>query len=380
VVVRLKWTRGSSRGGHERDRRTRAPGAGTARWSSAPTSTRSRRGPGINDNGFGSGGHPRVWPSDGRAQDPTAHRVRFAFWGAEEFGLFGSDHYVGSLSKPALTTSPSTYNFDMLGSPHYARFVYDGDGSATPDSGRSGAVNASSPAISPRAAWRRNPRAFDGRSDYLPFIAAGIPAAACSPRRGHQDRARGGVYGGVTGLAYDPCYHAACDTLNEADQSRTCGGSRDAYGERTVVGNVNRQALDEMADGAAPRHAGLRPDDLGGPRPREGGRHPRLRAGVQGAVRGALGRNRRVPPTGRQGAALSPSPAASGRLRGLAGPPFPGHAVEGRPARAEDRVVPRRGRRAGLPGPGPGSAAPLARNDCHPDSAVAACPGREGLT
>ena len=55
---------------------------------------------------------------------------------------------------------------------------------------------------------------FSGRSDYGPFIAAGIPSGRTFHRgRGHQN---GGqkprIWGGTAGVAYDPCYHQACDT------------------------------------------------------------------------------------------------------------------------------------------------------------------------
>ena len=52
-------------------------------------------GPGINDNGSGSRDDPR----DRRDQmaEPKVkprNKLRFAFWGAEESGLLGSEHYV----------------------------------------------------------------------------------------------------------------------------------------------------------------------------------------------------------------------------------------------------------------------------------------------
>src|SRR3712207_9571995 len=55
------------------------------------------------------------------------------FRSAEESGLLGSEHYVESLSARQLGNIALNLNFDMLGSPNYVRFVYDGDGSSTPD-------------------------------------------------------------------------------------------------------------------------------------------------------------------------------------------------------------------------------------------------------
>ena len=60
------------------------------------------------------------------------------------------------------------------------------------------------------------PTAFDGRSDYGPFIAAGvdIPAGGLfTGAEGIKTAAQAAVYGGTAGSQYDPCYHQACDTF-----------------------------------------------------------------------------------------------------------------------------------------------------------------------
>ncbi len=62
------------------------------------------RGPGINDNGSGSAGVLEIAEAvAGRDIEPR-NKLRFAFWGAEEFGLLGSRHYVGQLSRGARRT------------------------------------------------------------------------------------------------------------------------------------------------------------------------------------------------------------------------------------------------------------------------------------
>lgn len=58
------------------------------------------------------------------------NKVRFARWGAEEFGLIGSDNYVFGLSEEEQDRIALYLHFDMISSPNYVRFVYDGDGSA----------------------------------------------------------------------------------------------------------------------------------------------------------------------------------------------------------------------------------------------------------
>ena len=55
---------------------------------------------------------------------------------------------------------------------------------------------------------------FDGRSDYGPFIAAGIPAGGLfTGAEGIKTAAEAAAFGGTAGVAYDPCYHEACDTI-----------------------------------------------------------------------------------------------------------------------------------------------------------------------
>ena len=57
------------------------------------------------------------------------------------------------------------------------------------------------------------PTAFDGRSDYGPFIEVGIPAGGLfSGAEGLKTAERGSVFGGTAGEPYDACYHQACDT------------------------------------------------------------------------------------------------------------------------------------------------------------------------
>jgi Zn-dependent M28 family amino/carboxypeptidase len=63
------------------------------------------------------------------------------------------------------------------------------------------------------------PTAFDGRSDYGPFIAVGIAAGGLfTGAEGEKTPAQQAVYGGTAGQQYDPCYHLACDTFaNNSD-------------------------------------------------------------------------------------------------------------------------------------------------------------------
>jgi Zn-dependent M28 family amino/carboxypeptidase len=62
-------------------------------------STAVPEGPGINDNGSGSAVVLEAALRLARGSTQARAGVRFAFWGAEERGLIGSRHHVGSLSE-----------------------------------------------------------------------------------------------------------------------------------------------------------------------------------------------------------------------------------------------------------------------------------------
>ncbi|HEX5880327.1 MAG TPA: M28 family peptidase, partial [Actinomycetota bacterium] len=82
-------------------------------------------GPGINDNGSGSGALLETAILL-RKLEPV-NTLRFAWWGAEESGLLGSLFYTGGLTEDEVEDIALYLNFDMIGSPNGIRMVYDGD-------------------------------------------------------------------------------------------------------------------------------------------------------------------------------------------------------------------------------------------------------------
>ncbi len=171
--------------------------------------------------------------------------VRFAFWGAEEAGLLGSEHYVAELSDAERAKIYANLNFDMLGSPNYVRFVYDGDGSNGGESGPPGSAQIEDVFNSyfDSKGLASEPTDFDGRSDYGPFIAAGIPAGGLfSGAEGVKTAEQAVVYGGTADEPYDPCYHAACDTITNlsADALQELG---DAAAHAVYVLTMSKQGL-----------------------------------------------------------------------------------------------------------------------------------------
>ena len=56
---------------------------------------------------------------------------------------------------------------------------------------------------------------FDGRSDYVGFIDAGIPAGGIATgAEGVKDTKSQEKFGGKVGEWFDPCYHQLCDNLD----------------------------------------------------------------------------------------------------------------------------------------------------------------------
>lgn len=191
-------------------------------------------GPGINDNGSGSAALLEIANKLG-PNPKVNNQVRFGWWGAEELGLLGSEYYVEHLTFEQQLDIALYLNFDMIGSPNAAYFVYDGDNSDAVGAGPGpyGSAQIEQTFTDFFAEQLQVPTQgtdFTGRSDYGGFITAGIPAGGLfTGAEGIKTPEQAALWGGTAGIAYDPCYHAVCDNL----------------------GNVNRQALDRNLDAAA---------------------------------------------------------------------------------------------------------------------------------
>lgn len=176
--------------------------------------------PGISDNGTGSAAVLEV--ALRMAKTKPTNTVRFAWWGAEELGLLGSEHYVTSLDDQQRARIAAYLNFDMVGSPNHVQFVYDGDQSTFPSPLASDGSAAIEDVFRGYFAERGLPiedTAFDGRSDYLAFAEAGIASGGLfTGADGVKTPEEQALYGGVVGEPYDPCYHRPCDDLGNVDR------------------------------------------------------------------------------------------------------------------------------------------------------------------
>ncbi len=173
-----------------------------------------REGPGINDNGSGSSALIEV--AEQMAKLKLPNKLRFAWWGAEEANLVGSNHYVSQLDDAGLADIEMYLNFDMVASPNYGLFIYDGDGSGFGLVGPDGSdeIEGLFEEYYAKRDIPSEPTAFSGRSDYQAFINNGVPSGGLfTGAEGVKTAAQAAKWGGTAGTAYDPCYHAACDTI-----------------------------------------------------------------------------------------------------------------------------------------------------------------------
>ncbi|MEU9703314.1 M28 family peptidase [Streptomyces sp. NPDC047981] len=175
-------------------------------------------GPGINDNGSGSAALLDVALKLAKKEKSPRNKVRFAWWSAAESGLVGSHHYVADLTPLDKQEIKLYLNFELIASTNHGLFVYDGDNSDR-------ANGQTAPAGSDRleqdiAAFlgkRGLPHAgtpFVARFDYGPFIDAGIPSGGTfAGAEALKTAAEAEKFGGTAGVAFDPNYHGAGDTV-----------------------------------------------------------------------------------------------------------------------------------------------------------------------
>ena len=114
----------------------------------------------------------------------------------------------------------------MLASPNYFFGIYDGD--TAPSNTPAKALPGSKRITALYEEWFNEQKLpwdhtdFSGRSDYGPFLAEGIVAGGLfsgadetktQEIRNRYDRMLGQGMGGYAGVIADPCYHQACDTV-----------------------------------------------------------------------------------------------------------------------------------------------------------------------
>lgn len=176
-------------------------------------------GAGINDNGSGSAALLELALQMKRAR--PKNKVRFAWWGAEESGLVGSTYYVENLPLEEKEKIKVYLNYDMIASPNFGNFIYDGDGS---DFGLEGPPGSAATEALFQKYFDLRGIAFEGseisfRSDYAQYFVEGIAFGGLfTGAEGIKTEEQAAKFGGDAGVAYDPCYHSPCDTIVNVDE------------------------------------------------------------------------------------------------------------------------------------------------------------------
>lgn len=172
-------------------------------------------GPGINDNGSGTCSLLEI--ATQLTKFSVKNAVRISWWTAEEAGLLGAEYYVKQLSQAEKDKIRLLLDFDMMASPNFAYQIYDGDGSAFNLTGPAGSAEAEHEFASwfDSVGLNHTEIEFDGRSDYGPFLEAGIAAGGIAGgAEGLKTEEEVAMFGGGAGVQYDVNYHEDGDTTN----------------------------------------------------------------------------------------------------------------------------------------------------------------------
>ncbi|MBQ0986173.1 M28 family peptidase [Streptomyces sp. F63] len=178
-------------------------------------------GAGMNDNGSGSAAVLETALTVAREGHQPDRHLRFGWWGAEELGLVGSNHYVRNLTSAQRSAIGGYLNFDMIASPNPGYFVYDDDPAIETVFKDFFAAKGVPTEIETEG---------DGRSDHASFKNYGIPVGGLFTGASRtKTSAQAQKWGGTAGQSFDNCYHSSCDTM----------------------ANVNDTALDRNSDALA---------------------------------------------------------------------------------------------------------------------------------
>jgi len=183
------------------------------------------------------------------AKVKPVNTVRYAWWGAEESGLLGSRAYVDGLSQAEKDRIALYLNYDMVGSPNYVLMTYDANESTFPAPASvpipegSEAIEELFEGVYTSLGQPYDDAQYSGRSDYQAFIQAGIPSGGLfTGAEVVKTAAQQAIWGGTAGQAYDPCYHQACDDIDNLS-SRALNQMSNAIAHATLTYAMTRSDI-----------------------------------------------------------------------------------------------------------------------------------------
>ncbi|MEU4674951.1 M20/M25/M40 family metallo-hydrolase [Amycolatopsis sp. NPDC023774] len=176
-------------------------------------------GPGIVDNGSGIATLLEIARHLGPSA-PLRNTVRFAFFGSEESDAEGSKSYVNGLSAGDRDKIVLYLNVDMVASPNGGYFAQGGVGDDASETGPPGSAAVASILAGQLASTGVKPEItkFVG-DDESAFVEAGIPSGGAeNGDRKEKSGAQAQAWGGQADERYDPCYHKACDRIENVNR------------------------------------------------------------------------------------------------------------------------------------------------------------------
>jgi len=177
-------------------------------------------GPGIVDDGSGVATLLEI--ATQLSADPSVQNaVRFAFFGGEENGAEGSTGYVQGLSPDDRKKIKLYLNVDMVASSNGGYFVQGGKGRGRDEAGPPGSATIARVLADHLAkSGVTDPEIIEFvGDDESPFIDASIPVGGAE--NGDAERktaAQAKAWGGQARERYDPCYHEACDRIDNVNR------------------------------------------------------------------------------------------------------------------------------------------------------------------
>lgn len=171
-------------------------------------------GPGINDDGSGTISLLEI--ATQLTKYEVNNCVRFGWWAGEEEGLLGSTYYAEQLSAAENQKIRLFMDYDMMASPNGVFQIYNSTNGADPAG--SGELRVLYEDWYKEQGLNFTYIVFDGRSDYVGFLDAGIPSGGIATgAEGIKTKEEASIFGGEAGAQYDPCYHELCDDINNLD-------------------------------------------------------------------------------------------------------------------------------------------------------------------
>ncbi|BAQ09714.1 predicted aminopeptidases [Bacillus sp. OxB-1] len=181
--------------------------------------------PGASDNASGVGVNLEI--ARVISNMPTTTEIRFLTFGAEEFGLLGSRHYVSTLTEDEKSRSVGMFNFDMVGSKNAGEmimFTVDGQRNIITNTGASASLRVYEPLTYGKV----------GRSDHQPFHDAGIPSAV------------------FTYAPLEPEYHQPTDTIDKISKEKMDNVAKTVAAALYQLARKQTPALDNSNVGPKP--------------------------------------------------------------------------------------------------------------------------------